>query len=147
MPNSRISFCWTVRKTQTSELYKTYILFRSICICIPYIHLHIKSLESAVIQFSLVQSLSHVRLSVTPWIAARQASLSITNSRCLPKPMSIESVMPSSHLILCRPLLQQWLNIAEFSFDILLLQLWHDVKMSTLWNLRTITLCMYFLRW
>ena len=52
-----------------------------------------------------VQSLSHVWLFATPWIAARQASLSITNSRSLPKPMSIESVMPSSHLILCRPLL------------------------------------------
>ena len=52
-----------------------------------------------------VQSLSRVRLFVTPLIAARQASLSITNSRCSPKLMSIESVMPSSHLILCRPLL------------------------------------------
>ena len=55
--------------------------------------------------FSSVQSLSHVRLFVTPWIAARQASLSITNSRSLLKLMSIESVMPSSHFILCRPLL------------------------------------------
>ena len=57
------------------------------------------------IQFSLVQSLSHVRLFATPWITARQASLSITNSRSPPKPMSIESVMPSNHLLLCRPLL------------------------------------------
>ena len=57
------------------------------------------------VQFSSVQSLSRVRLFVTPWTAARQASLSITNSRNPPKPMSIESVMPSSHLILCRPLL------------------------------------------
>ena len=56
-------------------------------------------------QFSLVQSLSHVWLFATPWTAARQASLSITNSQSLPKPMSIESVMPSNHLILCRPLL------------------------------------------
>ena len=56
-------------------------------------------------QFSSVQSLSHVRLFETPWIAARQASLSITNSRSLPKLMSIESVMPSGHLILCHPLL------------------------------------------
>ena len=55
--------------------------------------------------FSSVQSLSRVRLFATPWIAARQASLSITNSRSLPKFMSIESVMPSSYLILCRPLL------------------------------------------
>ena len=52
-----------------------------------------------------VQSLSRVQLFVTPWIAAHQASLSITNSQSLPKPMSIESVMPSSHLILCCPLL------------------------------------------
>ena len=56
-------------------------------------------------QFSSVQSLSHVRLFATPWTTARQASLSITNSQSLPQPMSIESVMPSSHLILCRPLL------------------------------------------
>ena len=52
-----------------------------------------------------VQSLSHVWLFATPWTAAHQASLSITNSRRPPKPMSIESVMPSNHLILCRPLL------------------------------------------
>ena len=56
-------------------------------------------------QFGSVQSLSHVRLFVTPWIAARQASLSITNSWSSLKLTSIESVMPSSHLILCRPLL------------------------------------------
>ena len=52
-----------------------------------------------------VQLLSHVRLFATPWTAARQASLSITSSQSLPKPMSMESVMPSNHLILCRPLL------------------------------------------
>ena len=52
-----------------------------------------------------VQSLIRVRLFVTPWTAARQSSLSITNSRSLLKLMSIESVMPSSHLILCHPLL------------------------------------------
>ena len=51
------------------------------------------------------QSLSHVQLSATPWIAAHQASLSITNSRSSLRLTSIESVMPSSHLILCRPLL------------------------------------------
>ena len=56
-------------------------------------------------QFSSVQSLSRVWLFATPWTAARQASLSITNSRTLPKFMSIVLVMPSSHLILCRPLL------------------------------------------
>ena len=52
-------------------------------------------------QFSSVQSLSHVRLFVTQWTVARQASLSITNSRSLLKLMSIELVMPSNHLILC----------------------------------------------
>ena len=54
---------------------------------------------------SWFQLLSHVRLFATPWTAARQASLTITNSRSLPKPMFIESVMPSNHLILCHPLL------------------------------------------
>ena len=57
------------------------------------------------LQFSSVQSLSRVRLFATPWIAARQASLSITNSRSSLRLTSIESVMPSSRLILCHPLL------------------------------------------
>ena len=56
---------------------------------------------------SSVQSLSRVQLFATPWPAAHQASLSITNSRSLLKLMSIESVMPSNHLILCHPLLLQ----------------------------------------
>ena len=55
-------------------------------------------------QLSTIQSLSHVRLFVTPWIAAHQASLPITNCWNLLKLMPIESVMPSNHLILCRPL-------------------------------------------
>ena len=55
--------------------------------------------------FSSVQSLSRVQLFVTPWTATRQASLSNTNSWSLPKLMSIESMMPSNHLILCHPLL------------------------------------------
>ena len=68
-----------------------------------------KSLNAGVslvqwLQFSSVQSLSQVRLFATPWIAAHQAFLSITNSQSWHKPMSIESVMPSSHLILCCPL-------------------------------------------
>ena len=90
-----------------------------------------------VIRFSSAQSLSHVRLFATPWIAAHQAFLSITNSRSLPKPMSIESVMPSNHLILCHPLLLlpsifpsirvfsnqsalsiRWSNYWSFSFNI-----------------------------
>ena len=56
-------------------------------------------------QFSSVQSLSRVQLFATPWTAARQASLSITNSRSLLKLTSIELVRPSNHLIFCRPLL------------------------------------------
>ena len=62
-------------------------------------------LLSCWVRFSSVQSLSRVRLFVTPWTTACQASLSITNSQTLPKLMSVESVMPSNHLILCRPLL------------------------------------------
>ena len=61
--------------------------------------------ESKCLQFNSVQSLSHVGLFATPWIAAHQASLSITNFQSLLKLMPIESVMPSSHLILCCPLL------------------------------------------
>ena len=63
---------------------------------------HRLSLEGYI---SSVQSLSHVRLFATPWIAACQASLSITNSWSLLKLMPIKSVMPSSHLIVCHPLL------------------------------------------
>ena len=89
------------------------------------------------VQFNSVQWLSHVRLFVTPWTAACQASLSITNSRSLPKLMSIESVMPSNHLILCHSLLLppslfpsirvfsnesalhiRWLKYWSFSFNI-----------------------------
>ena len=66
---------------------------------------HPQNLMGLVYQFSSVQSLSCVWLLVTPWIAARQATLFITISRSLPKLMSIESVMPSSHLILYNSLL------------------------------------------
>ena len=80
-----------------------------------------------------VQSLSHIRLFATPWTKTHQASLSITNSWSPPKPKSIESVMPSNHLILCRPLLLlpsirvfsiesslciRWPKIWSFSFSI-----------------------------
>ena len=76
---------------------------------------------------SSVQSLSRVRLSSTPWIAARQASLSITNSRSLPKLMSIKVLMPSSHLILWRPLLLLPLippSIRVFSNELTLRMRW-----------------------
>ena len=64
-----------------------------------------RTMSVSLVQFTSVQSLSCVQLFVTPWTPARQASLSITNSRSLPKRMSIESVMPSNHPILCCPLL------------------------------------------
>ena len=83
------------------------------------------------VQLSSVQSLSRVWLFATPWTAVRQASLSITNSRSSPKLMSNESVMPSSHLILCHPLLllppippsirvfsNEWPKYWSFSFSI-----------------------------
>ena len=78
-------------------------------------------------QFSSVQSLSHVRLFATPWTAARQASLSIANSRSLLRLMSIESVMPSNHLILCCPLLllpSIFPSIRVFSKELALLIRW-----------------------
>ena len=90
-----------------------------------------------IIPFSSVQSLNRVRLFVTPWTAARQDSLSITNSQSLLKPMPIKSVMPSKHLILCCPhlllppippsirvfsnesaLLMRWPKYWSFSFSI-----------------------------
>ena len=66
---------------------------------------HLACLQGSSMLFSSFQSLSRVRLFATPWIVARQASLSITNSRSSLRLMCIESVMPSSHLILGRPLL------------------------------------------
>ena len=72
-----------------------------------HIHVYKKAYLKMLITvfISSVQSLSHVRFFATPYIAARQASLSITNSWSSPKLMSTKSVMPSSHLILCHPLL------------------------------------------
>ena len=78
-------------------------------------------------QFSSVQSLSRVWLFLTPWTAARQASLSITNSQSLLKLMSIELVMPSSHLILCHPLLllhSIFSSIRVFSNELVLCTRW-----------------------
>ena len=83
-------------------------------------------------KFSSVQSLSHVRLFATPWIAACQASLSITNSWSLLRLMSIESVMPSNHLILSRPLLlppSVFSSIRVFSNESVL-----HIRWQTYWN-------------
>ena len=71
---------------------------------VRFLHLE-DPLEKGMAQFSSVQSLICVQLFATPWTVVRQASLSITNSQSLPKLMSIDSVMPSNHLILCHPLL------------------------------------------
>ena len=79
------------------------------------------------VQLSSVQSLSHVQLFATLWTAARQASLSITNSQSLLKLMSIESVMPSNHLILCCPLLLMssiFPRIRVFSNELVLCLRW-----------------------
>ena len=90
-----------------------------------YTHTHTHTHTTSVV--SSVQSLSRVRLFATPWTAARQASLSITNSRSPHKPMSIVLVMPSNHLILCRPLLLQpsiFPNIRVFSNESALCVRW-----------------------
>ena len=79
------------------------------------------------IAVSSVQLLSRVQFFATPWAAARQASLSIINSQSLCKPMSIESVMPSNHLILCHPLLllpSTFPNIRVFSSESVLCIRW-----------------------
>ena len=77
----------------------------SCLICISLIWLFLYNKLFAVVVAVVVQSFGHIRLFETPWTAARQASLSFTISRSLLKLMSIESVMASSHLILCHPLL------------------------------------------
>ena len=82
------------------EFFSQTILRSTMLFCISAISLH----HRKIFHYS-VQSLSCVRLFVTPWTAARQASLSITNCWSPHKPKSIVSVMPSNHLILCRPLL------------------------------------------
>ena len=86
------------------SVFKTIMFW---CLCISFFHLIILHHTTCRISQSvqLVQSLSLVRLFAIPWTAACQASLSITNSQSLLKLMSIESVMPSSHLILCHALL------------------------------------------
>ena len=79
--------------------------------------------------FNSVQSVSRVQLFETPWTAAHQASLAITNSQSLPKLMSIESVMPSNHLILCLPLLllpSIFPSIRVFSNESVLLIRWPE---------------------
>ena len=89
----------------TSIFWFSYSLFSFLLFCSIFPGHILNFIKHCSAQFSSVQSLSWIRLFATPWTAANQAPLSITNSRSLLKLMSIELVMPSNHLILCRPLL------------------------------------------
>ena len=84
----------------SNTFYYIYIYF-----LVKYVILYWKKIYLTLVQFSSVQSLSHVWLFETPWTAACHASVSITNSQSLLKLMSITSVMPANHLTLCHPLL------------------------------------------
>ena len=113
-PNSSIkfnAFHWNYCCVCVCVYIYIYIYIYILCYILWPPALHADTLLSEppekpyISQFSSVQSLTHVWLFATPWIEARQASLSITNSRSLLKLMPIKSVMPSSHLIFCHPLL------------------------------------------
>ena len=91
-------YCWTTGRCPESFYI---ITTSSVKLCKE----EMRSPGFSSVHFSSFQSLNHVQLLVTPWTAARQASLSITNSRSLLKLISIELVMPSNHFILCHPLL------------------------------------------
>ena len=97
MDHSQTCIYTFTRGLEAHKLYSILFLYFTV-------HKHVLFIYLCIF-FSSVQLLSHVWLFVTPWFSACQASLSITNFWSLPKLMSIESVMPSSHLILCRPLL------------------------------------------
>ena len=96
-PCTRSSLNQIRNVTEPCLIYKIQILQKSLVTKMKLLMI--------IIQFSSVKSLSRVQLFATPWITAHQASLSISNSWSLLKLMSIESIMPSSHFILCRPLL------------------------------------------
>ena len=100
-PALQILWSWT------SHLYDYITQYHLVwgTVSYSYIHSSVKNVLVMKDEYGFIQSLSRVWLFATPWTTERQASLSITNSRSPPKPMSIESVMPSNHLILCRPLL------------------------------------------
>ena len=97
---------WSSRKRKQKQNWTgnslSFLIFSTERVKSNFIDIYRKYL---LISVSSVQLLSRVQLFATPWITARQVSLSITNSRSSPRLTSIESVMPSSHLILCRPLI------------------------------------------
>ena len=144
---SRSGFWKWVLILQFHKLFSLFLTVNLHCIFISEAqHMGIfGSIKVELRVFSSVQSLSRVWLFATPWTTARQASLSITNSRSSPKSMSIESVMPSNHLILCRPLLLlppippsirvfQWVNSLHEMAKVLEFQLQHQ---SFQWTPRT----------
>ena len=94
-----------MRSILFTNRYVIKIQINVLSICSLELVIVLDQVSFSSVQFSSVQSLNRVRLFVTPWITARQASLPITNSRSSLRLTSIESVMPSSHLILCHPLL------------------------------------------
>ena len=100
--SSVVPFFSCSQSLPTSGSFPRSQLFTSGGQSIVYIYIYIFHLF--IYQIRSDQSLSRIRLFVTPWTAACQASLSIANCQSPPKPMSIELVMPSNHLILCRPL-------------------------------------------
>ena len=97
--------CLYLRERESSAFFSLFLLSHSV------VSDYLRPMDSSMVGFPVlqylnsVQSLSRIWLFATPWTAARQASLSITNSRSPPKSLSIESVMPSNHLVLCCPLL------------------------------------------
>ena len=115
-----------------------------ILLSLSYSELFISNMVSISRLLSSVQLLSHVQLFVTPWTVAHQASLSITNAWSLLKLISIKSVMPSNHLILCHPLLSpslsqhqglfKWVSFSHQVAKVLEFQLQHQ---SFWWTLRT----------
>ena len=150
-----LSYCYSYSYSYINPHWNSHFLIKSFLLLLTchekvfFNNFPSKILSAAkFIQYAIssVQSLSCVRLFATPWIAAHHASLSITNSWSLPKLMSIESVMPSSHLILCRPLLLlppnpsqhqslfQWVNSSHEVAKVLEFQLQHQ---SFQWTPRT----------
>ena len=107
MSSSRIHYCYIILTKECRK--KMFVLSSSLRIPDSFLLLGDPGLlnlpRNWLSQFSSVQSLSHVQLFATPWTAAYQVSLSITNCQSLLKLLSIESMMPSNHLILCCPLL------------------------------------------
>ena len=113
-----LSHFFNFREYARSEFPKLQVLREEKVSLCDIIKNNLMSLFITSVQFSSVQSFSRVRLFETLWTTAHQASLSITNSRSSPKPRSIESLMPSNHLILCRPHLllpSIFLSVRDFS--------------------------------